>query len=119
MKTFSFMCAAIVLASGMVATASAADHVSKSTLTSMGFANAQVLSDTEGAAVRGKFAWASVSGWSWARFPGQATSNKFDSLSIHRSNALAIGGSISVAGGAGPWGFTVVGAAGGAFAYAR
>ena len=53
MKNVAIICAALLVV-GMVASASAAEGVSKSTLASMGFASAQSMSDLDGMAVRGK-----------------------------------------------------------------
>lgn len=51
MKNFAFACAALML---LAATASAAEPVAKSTLSSMGLGSMQQMSDNDGLAVRGK-----------------------------------------------------------------
>lgn len=64
MKTFAIACAAMML---LAATASASDlAVSKSTLNEMGFGGMQMMSDTDGMAVRGKATFAEVRGRSSA-----------------------------------------------------
>ena len=68
--------------------------------------------------------YASVSGYSTATFFGNTTSNSYTATSAHYfGSSLAAGGSIPAAGGAigvGNFtGFVVVGAAGGAVAYAK
>src|SRR6476660_1617208 len=109
MKNVAIICAALLVV-GMVASASAADGVSKSTLASMGFANAQTMTDQDGTAVRGKgWVWmggtsASVGGTSSAAFfdinYGVSTaSNHYDSSTSHQSDpSLAKGNSTSNAG---------------------
>ena len=107
MKNVAIICAALLVV-GMVASASAADGVSKSTLASMGFANAQTMTDQDGTAVRGKgWVWmggtsASVGGTSSAAFfdinNGVSTaSNHYDSSSSNQPS-LAKGNSSSNAG---------------------
>jgi hypothetical protein len=106
MKNVAIICAALLVV-GMVASASAAEGVSKSTLASMGFASAQTMSDADGMAVRGK-GWkgtsASVGGTSSAAFfdinYGVATdSNHYDAASKHKyDSSYAKGRSDSSAG---------------------
>ena len=78
MKSFAIACA-VVLA--FAATASAGEKaVSKSTLSSMGLAGMQQMSDTDGLAVRGKGTNASVWGGSQAQWwGGQASANNYSS----------------------------------------
>jgi hypothetical protein len=95
MKNVAIICAALLVV-GMVASASAADGISKSTLASMGFASAQTMSDVDGMAVRGKGftprgTSASVGGTSSAAFfdinNGVSTaSNHYDASSSHKSD---------------------------------
>jgi hypothetical protein len=102
MKTIALVCAAVML---LAATASAGDlAVSKSTLTSMGLGSMRPMSDTEGAAVRGKLVSAAVWGGSqviWlgpANF-GSANNNYAASASwLGPVGANAAGGSLSFAG---------------------
>jgi hypothetical protein len=109
MKSFAILCAALLVA-GIAASATAGEHVSKSTLASMGFGSVQVMSDADGDAVRGK-GWfgpsygtsASVSGSSTANYwghSGNATaSNQYSASSKHKFGpASAQGESNSFAG---------------------
>ena len=103
MKNVTIICAALLVV-GMVASASAAEGISKSTLASMGFTSASTLSDLDGMAVRGK-GWrgstsAEVSGKFSASFfdvfTGVSTStNKYEAESSHlgddRSSATGNG----------------------------
>ena len=118
MKNVAIICAATVIVAGLVASASAADHVvsvRKSTLASMGFGSASLMSDAEGLAVRGK-GWhpsapkvtvttsASVSGTSTANYHGKSgdssASNQYTAASNHTDGgaAGATGNSLSFAG---------------------
>jgi hypothetical protein len=109
MKNVAIICAALLVV-GMVASASAADGISKSTLSNMGFANAQTMTDQDGLAVRGK-GWvfmggtaASVGGTSSAaffdiNFGVSTASNHYDSSASHDSDpSKAKGNSMSNAG---------------------
>ena len=110
MKNVAIICAALLVV-GMVASASAADGVSKSNLASMGFASAQTMSDVDGMAVRGK-GWhgpstgtkASVGGTSSALFfdpnyGGSTSSNNYSASSSSKyGSSLAKGNDASNAG---------------------
>lgn len=135
MKNLAIVCALLMLCA---ATASAGDlAVSKSTLANMGLGSMQLMSDTEGNAVRGKAVSAAVWGGShvkWVGFPpafGEADNNYSASASwLGPVGASASGGSLSFAGqievlfAADPTGFALqvhaaaVVAGGGAFATA-
>ena len=67
----------------MAVSAKAADAVSKSTLSSMGFSSMQVISDNDGLAVRGKGTSASVWGESTANYRGQTSTNEAQDGSEH------------------------------------
>jgi hypothetical protein len=126
MKNFAIICAALLVA-GIATAASAGEHVSvsKSTLASMGFGSASVMSDADGAAVRGKgyqhsshssvTTSASVSGTSTASFHGTTSSNQYAASSSHSNSggASAVGSSLSfagtISGGANNHGFLVSG----------
>jgi hypothetical protein len=101
MKKLGIICLAIVLAGGMVATVSAGEHISKSTLNSMGLNGMQLISDHDGLAIRGKGYYhasssVSVSGSSTANFYGGTTASNSYSAN---GRTFAAGGSVSVAGG--------------------
>jgi hypothetical protein len=106
MKNVSIICAALVIFAGIAATASAGERaVPKSTLTSMGFAGAHQLSDTDGLAVRGKGTSASVIGTSTANYSGRSgdatSTNAYTAAADHHSSASsANGASLSFAGDA-------------------
>jgi hypothetical protein len=116
MKKFVITCVATALVASLVASASAGDRVvsvSKSTLASMGFGSASVMSDVDGLAVRGK-GWhpssptvtttASVSGSSTANYYGHkgdsTSTNQYSASSNHTDGggAGATGSSQSYAG---------------------
>jgi hypothetical protein len=107
MKNVAIICAALLVV-GMVASASAAEGVSKSTLASMGFASAQTMSDVDGLAVRGKGfhggTKASVGGSSSALFfdpnyGGSTSSNNYAASSSDKhGSSLAKGNDSSNAG---------------------
>jgi len=129
MKNVAILCAATVLVASLVASASAADRVvsvPKSTLASMGFGGASVMSDADGLAVRGKGWWAprvtttaQVSGSSTANYTGHSgnstATNQYTAGSSHTDGgaAGATGSSLSFAGqvwgGASNTGFHVSG----------
>jgi hypothetical protein len=120
MKNFAFAYAALML---LAATASAAEPVAKSTLSSMGLGSMQQMSDNDGLAVRGKGTYASVWGGSSANFHGQSSNNNYDAgASWHGKSSGAAGksfsfaGKIQVSGGADPTGFSVQGSVYGGFA---
>jgi hypothetical protein len=99
MKNFGIVCAALVICAGLVASASAAEHVSKSTLSSMGLGSVQQMSDNDGLAIRGKGTSASVWGEGTANFKGQTSTNGYQAAaSHHNSSSSALGGNISAAG---------------------
>ena len=138
MKNVAIICAALLVV-GMVASASAAEGVSKSTLASMGFASAQSMSDLDGMAVRGK-GWvfqggtsASVGGTSSAmffdpNFGGSTSSNHYDSAASHESDPSKAKGNsnsnagivFSYTGDLGSWTKSIfVSSGGGAFAFSK
>jgi hypothetical protein len=83
----------------LVASASAAERVSKSTLSSMGLGSMQLMSDNDGLAIRGKGTSASVWGEGTANYKGQTSTNGYAaSSSHHHSSSSAVGANISVAG---------------------
>jgi len=89
---------ATVVLSAMAASASAGE-VSKSTLSSMGFANMQQMSDTDGLAVRGKGTNASVWGNGTANYLGQTSNNGYTAAaSHHHGSSNANGGNFSYGG---------------------
>jgi len=99
MKNVVLACAALVVLAGMVASASAAERVSKSTLSSMGLGSMQLMSDSDGLAIRGKGTSASVWGEGTANYRGQTSTNGYHASSSHYSgSSSAVGANISVAG---------------------
>jgi hypothetical protein len=99
MKKFAIACAALVVVASMAVSAKAADAVSKSTLSSMGFSSIQLISDNDGLAVRGKGTSASVWGESTANHKGQTSTNGYAADSSHRKGSSgAVGANLSVAG---------------------
>ena len=100
MKNFGIVCGALVVIVSMVASASAADHVSKSTLSSMGLGSMQLISDSDGLAIRGMGTSASVWGSSTANYyGGQTSSNGYDAAASHRhGGSSAEGKNLSFAG---------------------
>ena len=133
MKKIAILSMATLLVASLVASASAADRVvsvSKSTLASMGFGGASLMSDADGMTVRGKGYFgsnhapkvtttASVSGTSTANYHGRSgdstASNQYAAGSSHTDGggAGATGNSLSfagqVSGGASGRGFIVHG----------
>jgi hypothetical protein len=97
MKTFALGCAALML---LTATASAGDlAVSQSTLSSMGLGKMKVMSDDDGAAVRGKGTFANVWGSSSANFFGQSSNNNYNAGAAWLGKGSSAGGnSLSAAG---------------------
>jgi hypothetical protein len=102
MKNLTISCAAMAILAGIAVAASAGEHtvsVPKSTLASMGFANARQLSDSDGLAVRGK----GTSSANYFARNGNATwTNPFTGSGSHHSNApsapgssLSFGGNVS------------------------
>jgi hypothetical protein len=102
MKNQKIRFAVMVIFAGIAATVSAGAHtvsVPKSTLASMGFANAHQLADTDGLAVRGK----GTSSANYFARNGNATwTNPFTGSGGHHSNApsapgssLSFGGNVS------------------------
>jgi hypothetical protein len=121
MKSLAIACA--VLVAGLVGTAKAAD-VSKATLGEMGFANATVMSDVDGLAVRGKGTSASVFGASIANYNtwkgDNSATNGYEASASHRhGSSLAKGSNLSFAGNKNNYGFSVNFAGGKSSAYAR
>ena len=99
MKKFTIACAALVVVASMAVSAKAADAVSKSTLSSMGFGSMQPISDTDGLAIRGKGTSASVWGSSTADYRGQTSTNGYAADASHRHGpSSAEGKNLSVAG---------------------
>jgi len=99
MKKYAIACAALVVVASMAVSAKAADAVSKSTLSSMGFSSMQVISDTDGLAIRGKGTSASVWGESTANYRGQTSTNGYQAAaSHHHGGSCAEGKNLSVAG---------------------
>ena len=98
MKNVIIPCAVVALI-GFASLASAAEPVSKSTLSSMGFGSMQQLSDEAGMTVRGKGTFAGVWGGSTANFNGQTANNNYEaSASWTHKPAFAKGNSLSFAG---------------------
>jgi len=99
MKKYAIACAALVVVASMAVSAKAADAVSNSTLSSMGFSSMQVISDTDGLAIRGKGTSASVWGESTANWRGQTSTNGYQAASSHKYGPSgAKGSNLSVAG---------------------
>jgi hypothetical protein len=99
MKKFAIACAALVVVASMAVSASAADAISKSTLSSMGFSSMQQISDTDGLAIRGKGTSASVWGESTANYKGQTSTNGYAAAASHKhGSSSAVGANLSVAG---------------------
>ncbi len=99
MKKYAIACAALVVVASMAVSAKAADAVSKSTLSSMGFSSIQLISDNDGLAVRGKGTSASVWGESTANYKGQTSTNGYQAASSHKHGSSSAGGyNLSVAG---------------------
>jgi hypothetical protein len=121
MKNVAFACAAVML---FAATASAAEPVAKSTLSSMGLGSMQQMSDNDGLAVRGKGTYANVWGGSQANwYGGQSSSNSYKAGASwlgKSSNAVgssfSFAGKVQVSGAADPTGFAVQGSISGGFA---
>ncbi len=99
MKKYAIACAALVVVASMAVSAKAADAVSKSTLSSMGFGSMQQISDTDGLAIRGKGTVASVWGESTANYRGQTSTNGYSATaSWANAPSSAHGSNLSVAG---------------------
>lgn len=99
MKKFAIACAALVVVASMAVSAKAADAVSKSTLSSMGFSSMQQISDTDGLAIRGKGTSAKVWGEGTANYLGQTSTNGYFAKSKHNNGpSSAHGANLSVAG---------------------
>lgn len=99
MKKYAIACAALVVVASMAVSAKAADAVSKSTLSSMGFGSMQLISDTDGLAIRGKGTIASVWGEGTASYRGQTSTNGYSATaSWANAPAHAKGKNLSVAG---------------------
>jgi hypothetical protein len=99
MKNFGIVCGALVVIVSMLASASAADHVSKSTLSSMGLGSMQSISDNDGLAIRGMGTSAGVWGQGTANYGGQTSTNGYEAYSSHRKgSAAAEGKNLSFAG---------------------
>ena len=99
MKKYTIACAALVVVASMAVSAKAADAVSKSTLSSMGFGSMQLISDTDGLAIRGKGTVASVWGESTANYRGQTSTNGYSATaSWANAPSSARGKNLSVAG---------------------
>jgi hypothetical protein len=118
MKCVRIACAALVLAGSMTVLASAAEPtISKSTLGSMGLGSMKTMSDSEGTAVRGKFAaaWGTAS----SNVAGQHGNTGYVAVGQH--SAVGANASISGVGGSfgGFSGFIVGGTVGGSFAVAH
>ena len=97
MKNVVIACFVLML---FAATASAADlAVSNSTLGNMGLGSMQVMSDTDGLAVRGKGVSAAVWGGSQAQFRNSYASNNYEASSswLGDVGARATGDSLSFA----------------------
>lgn len=116
MKNFRMVCVAAVLTLGVSVAASAADRaVSKAGLNKMGLAGVNVLSDKEGATIRGKGSFAFVAGSTSSNLPGQHASSVYAAgVNHNHGSSTAQGSSISVTGiggAVGPFsGFVVAGA---------
>ena len=124
MKKYSMILAAVVLVAAMAGTAAAADHVAKSTLSSMGFGSASIMSDTDGLAVRGKGTYAYAWGQSTANYSNRNGSNtSYNGYDVGATNkyrsSTAVGANVSVAGSASNYGYKVNFAGGGSFGYAK
>jgi hypothetical protein len=120
MKNVAFACAALML---FAATASAAEPVAKSTLSSMGLGSMQQMSDNDGMAVRGKGTFANVWGSSSANFYGQSSNNNYEAGASwlgKSSNAVgssfSFAGKVQISGAADPTGFAIQGSIAGGFA---
>jgi hypothetical protein len=100
MKNFGIACVALLVVASLVGSASAADSISKSTLSSMGLGSMQLMSDSDGLAVRGMGTSASVWGEGIANYPGgQASLNGYDASASHRhGGSSAQGKNFSFAG---------------------
>ncbi len=77
----------------MMACGAVAGEVSQATLSDMGLAGMQSMSDQEGMAVRGAFAF--VGGFSFASTPGAAAGDAFLAGDVGAGPDLALGASIS------------------------
>ena len=100
MKNILFASCALVLFGCLISTASAGElAVSKSTLGNMGLGSMQVLSDTDGLAVRGKGTFAGVWGSSTALWQASTATNNYEAGAqwVNKSS-LAHGESFSFAG---------------------
>ncbi len=121
MKHVAIACAAVML---FAATATAAEPVAKSTLSSMGLGGMQQMSDNDGLAVRGKGTFAHVWGGSQANwYGGQSSTNNYNAgAQWLGKSSTAVGGSLSfagklqVSGAADPTGFAIQGQLGVGFA---
>ena len=108
MKNLLIFGAVALLVAGSTVSVSAADlgsAVPATTLSSMGFGGAEIMSDNAGLAVRGKGTYASVWGNSSASFHspagGSTAYNQYSAGATHNyGSSKAIGGSDSYAGAA-------------------
>ena len=90
-------CALVLFA--CVSTASAAEMISKSTLSDMGLGSMQTLSDADGMAVRGKGTFAGVWGSSTTLFQGSSANNNYEAgAQWAGASSHAFGQSFSFAG---------------------
>ena len=99
MKNFGIACVALLVVASLIGSASAADSVSKSTLSSMGLGSMQLMSDSDGLAVRGMGTSASVWGESNVAYRGQTAVNGYAAdASHHHSASSAEGKNLSFGG---------------------
>jgi hypothetical protein len=77
MKNVFIASSALVLFA-FVSAASAGEAISKSTLGHMGLGGMQIMSDTDGMAIRGKGTFAGVWGSSTAQWNGQSANNNYE-----------------------------------------
>jgi hypothetical protein len=105
MKNVLSFCAALVVVAGFVASASAADSIPASTLSSMGLGGVHQMSDNAGLAIRGKghFGSTSANVWGSSTADGKSStsSNGYEAGASHsRSDSSASGNNLSYAGSA-------------------
>src|SRR5450432_3507616 len=102
MKKLCIICAALVLVSGLAASASAGQPVKSipaATLSSMGLGGVHQMSDNAGTAVRGMGTYAAAWGQSTSTSLGSTTTNGYQAIGQHLFGPAAAGGTNSSSAG--------------------
>jgi hypothetical protein len=94
MKNLCIICAALVLVSGLAASAAAGEvkSIPASTLSSMGLGGVHQMSDSAGTAVRGMGTYAAAWGQSTSSSLGSTTTNGYQAIGQHLFFPAAAGG---------------------------